>query len=70
MLGIDKTTLIEAIKNADAKIFTEKNLEDLICNLGRACVYDHGKVVWYNKEEDEDNNYDFDKDHIPKDPRH
>ena len=68
MLGIDKETLIEAIQKADVKIFTEKNLEDLLCNLGRACVYDHGKVVWYNKEDDDD--YDFDEDYIPKDPRH
>ena len=68
MLGISKEKLIEAIQKADVKIFTEKNLEDLICHLGKACVYDHGKVVWYNKENDD--NYDLDEDYMPKDPRH
>ena len=68
MLGISKEKLIEAIQKADVKIFTEKNLEDLVCNLGKACVYDHGKVVWYNKENDD--NYDLDEDYMPKDPRH
>ena len=68
MLGIDKETLIEAIQKADIKIFTQNDIEDLVCDLGKACVYDHGEVVWYNKEEDDD--YNFDEDYIPKDPRH
>ena len=68
MLGIDKETLIEAIQKADVKIFTQNDIEDLVCDLGKACIYDHGKVVWYHKEEEDE--YDFDEDYIPKDSRH
>lgn len=71
MLGIDKETFIHAIQNADIKIITNEEIENLFCDLGKPCKYDYDhdeEVIWCDEEKDD--GYDFDEDYIPKDPRH
>lgn len=63
MLGIEKNTLINALMKADAKIFTEDDINDLFYEIGKECSYnDDGEVEFelsrfyekFKKEEDEE----------------
>ena len=63
MLGIEKNTLINALMKADAKIFTEDDMNDLFYEIGKECSYnDDGEVEFelsrfyekFKKEEDEE----------------
>ena len=72
MLGIEKNTLINALMKADAKIFTEDDINDLFYEIGKECSYnDDGEVEFelsrfYEKFKKEENEEESEKIDIPR----
>ena len=70
MRGIEKITFINALKKADANIFTEDDIQDLFYEIGKECSYNEDGEVEFeltnfydkfkkeNQEESEEVNND------------